>query len=236
MIGGPNQSHKVNFKELPDWGKRTSTKKTKSCVNLFSDFSQKKRRSAQRTFCPSSRRGDRFRSPRHPKGRGTCNLRTMDQAFSPKFSTFTLQFVVPMLAQTLDRVAKRGAGSDECVVPYVTCGPGCEHLMRQHCSDCAVSGVRERRTLCRWTWSTRVNSLARGEQCRLLPRRAQRSSAQHEQARLGRSDRSGSNAIRALTLSTLNIIRVKCESLTVPRILYRVMSTSGSGTNAPAQR
>jgi len=46
LIGGPNQSHKVNFKELPDKGKRSNKKDRCAVVNIFfEDF--------EKTFKPS---------------------------------------------------------------------------------------------------------------------------------------------------------------------------------------
>jgi hypothetical protein len=41
LIGGPNQSHKVNFKELPDEGKISSKVFLSTPVNYFSNYFQK---------------------------------------------------------------------------------------------------------------------------------------------------------------------------------------------------
>jgi hypothetical protein len=40
LIGGPNQSHKVNFKEPPNEGKRTSKNFFGTIVNIFSRNSE----------------------------------------------------------------------------------------------------------------------------------------------------------------------------------------------------
>jgi hypothetical protein len=46
LIGGPNQSHKVNFKELPDMGKSSNKKDRCAAVNtFFEDF--------EKTFKPN---------------------------------------------------------------------------------------------------------------------------------------------------------------------------------------
>jgi hypothetical protein len=41
LIGGPNQSHKVNFKEPPRWGKISSKNFCVSSVNTYSKISEK---------------------------------------------------------------------------------------------------------------------------------------------------------------------------------------------------
>gem|GEM_PF-1450530 len=68
LIGGSNQSHKVNFKELPFRGKISMRNFSKATVNSFFEKFSKKEPTALGKIPPPNSSSEAFRGPRRSDG------------------------------------------------------------------------------------------------------------------------------------------------------------------------